>query len=40
VEKGFKGKHPLTTLRLAHKGREAFQDYAGKMKSQFKDLPT
>ena len=40
MEKGFKGKRPQTILRLAPKGREAFQDYARKMKSLFKDLPT
>ena len=39
VEKGFKGKRPQTILRLAPKGREAFQDYARKMKNLFKDLP-
>ena len=39
IEKGFKGKRPQTTLSLAPKGREAFQDYARKIKSLFKDLP-
>jgi DNA-binding MarR family transcriptional regulator len=39
VEKGFKGRRPQTTLRLTPKGREAFQEYARKMKQFFKDLP-
>jgi DNA-binding MarR family transcriptional regulator len=39
VEKGFKGRRPNTTLRLTPRGREAFSEYARKMKQFFKDLP-
>ena len=27
IEKSFRGRRPLTTLRLTHKGREAFRRY-------------
>lgn len=40
VEKSFKGRRPNTTLRLTPKGREAFQEYAQKMKQVFRDFPT
>jgi DNA-binding MarR family transcriptional regulator len=39
VEKTFKGKRPNTMLRLTPNGREAFRDYAGKMRQLFKDFP-
>ena len=39
VEKSFKGKRPNTTLKLTHKGRAAFQEYARKMKQVFQDFP-
>jgi DNA-binding MarR family transcriptional regulator len=39
VEKSFKGRRPNTTLRLTPRGRQAFQEYASKMKQFFKDLP-
>jgi DNA-binding MarR family transcriptional regulator len=39
VEKSFKGKRPNTTLRLTPKGRQAFHDYARKMKQVFQDFP-
>jgi hypothetical protein len=31
VEKTFKGKKPLTMIRLTEKGRTAFQTYRSKM---------
>jgi DNA-binding MarR family transcriptional regulator len=40
VEKSFKGRRPNTTLRLTPQGREAFQEYARKMKQVFQDFPT
>jgi DNA-binding MarR family transcriptional regulator len=40
VEKSFKGRRPNTTLRLTPQGREAFHEYARKMKQVFQDLPT
>jgi DNA-binding MarR family transcriptional regulator len=40
VEKTFKGKRPNTILQLTPQGRQAFQDYATKMKQVFNDLPT
>jgi DNA-binding MarR family transcriptional regulator len=39
IEKKFKGKRPNTTLRMTDKGREAFKDYALKMRQYFTDLP-
>ncbi|MFC2028578.1 winged helix-turn-helix domain-containing protein [Chloroflexota bacterium] len=39
VEKGYKGKRPLTTLSLSPEGRKAFKDYVSKMKNLFKDFP-
>jgi DNA-binding transcriptional ArsR family regulator len=38
VEKTFKGKRPNTALRLTPQGREAFRDYATKMKQAFQDF--
>ncbi|HKS80682.1 MAG TPA: transcriptional regulator [Candidatus Acidoferrales bacterium] len=32
IMKTFKGKYPLTICRLTNKGREAFEDYARKMR--------
>lgn len=32
IEKTFKGKYPLTICSLTRKGREAFQEYARKMR--------
>ena len=40
VEKTFKGKRPNTILQLTPQGRQAFQNYAAKMKQVFNDLPT
>lgn len=40
VEKSFKGRRPNTTLRLTTQGREAFKEYARKMKNFFQDIPT
>ncbi len=39
VEKSFKGKRPNTMLRLTPKGREAFRDYAGRMRQFFSNMP-
>ncbi len=39
VEKTFKGKRPNTKLRLTPEGRQAFRQYAQKMKQVFRDLP-
>ncbi len=39
MEKSFKGKRPNTTLRLTSEGRQAFSDYARKMKQFFEDIP-
>ncbi len=38
VEKAFKGKRPNTNLRLTSKGRQAFRQYAMKMKQVFGDF--
>jgi DNA-binding MarR family transcriptional regulator len=38
VEKTFKGKRPNTTLKLTPQGRQAFRDYAKRMKQVFKDF--
>lgn len=32
IQKTFKGKYPLTICRLTGKGRQAFQEYARKMR--------
>jgi DNA-binding MarR family transcriptional regulator len=40
VEKSFKGRRPNTALRLTPLGREAFQEYARRMKQVFQDFPT
>lgn len=32
VVKGFKGRRPNTTLRLTRRGRDAFREYARKMR--------
>jgi len=40
VEKSFKGRRPNTALRLTPQGREAFQEYARRMKQVFQDFPT
>jgi DNA-binding transcriptional ArsR family regulator len=39
VEKSFKGRHPNTSLKLTSLGREAFQEYARKMKQVFREFP-
>lgn len=39
VEKSFKGKRPNTMLRLTPKGREAFREYAGRMRQFFSNMP-
>jgi DNA-binding MarR family transcriptional regulator len=39
VQKTFKGRRPNTALQLTARGREAFRDYARKMKQVFGDLP-
>jgi DNA-binding MarR family transcriptional regulator len=38
VEKTFKGKRPNTTLKLTSQGRQAFRDYAKRMKQVFQDF--
>ena len=38
VEKTFKGKRPNTTLKLTSHGRQAFRDYAKRMKQIFQDF--
>lgn len=38
IAKSFKGRRPNTTLRLTSQGREAFHEYALKMKRVFRDL--
>jgi DNA-binding MarR family transcriptional regulator len=38
VEKTFKGKRPNTTLKLTPQGRQAFRDYAKRMKQVFQDF--
>ncbi|MFQ6116019.1 MAG: winged helix-turn-helix domain-containing protein [bacterium] len=38
VEKTFKGKRPNTTLKLTLQGRQAFRDYAKRMKQVFQDF--
>jgi len=38
VEKTFKGKRPNTTLKLTSQGRQAFRDYARRMKQLFQDF--
>ena len=40
VEKSFKGRRPNTKLRLTPQGREAFHEYARRMKDIFRDFPT
>ena len=37
VEKTFKGKKPLTMIRLTKKGRQAFTDYREKMREALSD---
>jgi len=32
IEKSFRGRRPLTTMRLTPKGRQAFQDYLATLK--------
>ena len=39
IQKSFKGKRPLTTLRLTLSGRESFREYALKMRQILKNLP-
>lgn len=39
VEKSFKGRRPNTNLKLTGQGRQAFQEYARKMRQVFQDLP-
>ena len=38
VEKTFKGKRPNTALKLTSQGRQAFRDYAKRMKQVFQDF--
>ena len=38
VKKTFKGKRPNTTLKLTSQGRQAFRDYAKRMKQVFQDF--
>ena len=38
VEKTFKGKRPNTVLKLTPQGRQAFRDYAKRMKQVFQDF--
>jgi DNA-binding MarR family transcriptional regulator len=39
VEKSFKGRRPNTNLKLTSQGRQAFSEYARKMRQVFQDLP-
>jgi DNA-binding MarR family transcriptional regulator len=39
VEKTFRGKRPSTTLRLTPLGREAFKQYASRMRQLFNGIP-
>lgn len=39
IEKTFKGKRPLTLLRLTDNGRSAFQAYIRNMKQALEQLP-
>ena len=39
IEKSFKGKRPLTMLRLTDQGRDAFRAYAKNMRSLFENFP-
>jgi len=39
VEKSFKGRRPNTNLRLTSNGRQAFDEYARKMKQVFQSYP-
>ena len=39
VQKSFKGKKPLTTLRLTEEGRRAFRLYKESMQQVLNDLP-
>ncbi|MEA4908316.1 MAG: transcriptional regulator [Chloroflexi bacterium] len=39
VEKAFRNKRPNTSLSLSPQGREAFRQYARRMKQVFSDLP-
>jgi DNA-binding MarR family transcriptional regulator len=39
VEKSFKGRRPNTNLRLTSNGRQAFDEYARKMKQVFQGYP-
>ena len=36
IEKGFKGKNPLTTCRVTRKGIEAFESYVKSLKDYIK----
>lgn len=38
VEKSFKGRRPNTSFRMTQQGREAFREYALKMKQAFQDF--
>jgi len=38
VTKTFRGKRPNTTVKLTSQGREAFRDYAKRMKQVFQDF--
>ncbi len=39
VEKTFKGKRPLTILKMTEKGRSAFRVYTKQMKEVFEKMP-
>ena len=39
VDKSFRGKKPLTMVRLTPKGRKAFQEYRANLQQALADLP-
>ena len=39
VEKGFRGRKPLTTISLTERGREAFRAYRATMQAALNHLP-
>jgi len=39
VEKGYKGRKPITMLSLTPQGRSAFQSYVEKMKAMLEKMP-
>jgi len=39
INKEFRGKKPHSTIRLTHRGREAFREYKKSMQKVLDDLP-